>query len=77
MSLQKTEGFLNFNVQVKVGNGTNEHCPGYYVYEKAFCPLNSTKYNWEFCSSLDIKIDPTDVQFREFRPYMAVFYRLQ
>ena len=44
----------NFNVQVKVVNGTNEYCGGDYGDEKAFCSSNSTECNWELCSSLDM-----------------------
>lgn len=54
MTRQKTEVLLNFNVQVKVLDGTNEHFRGDYDYEKAFCPSKSTEYNLELCSSLNI-----------------------
>ena len=52
MSLKGTK--LHFNIEVRVVNGTNEYCPGDYGDEKAFCSSNSTEYNWELCSSLDM-----------------------
>ena len=61
MSHERTA--LHFSVQVRVVNGTNEYCPGDDGYEKAFCFSNSTEYNWELCSSLDMtytfKYNPT------------------
>ena len=51
---KRTELFLNFTVQVKVVNGTGEHCPGDHGYEKTFCPSNSTEYNLELYEYLAI-----------------------
>ena len=52
MSLRRTK--LYINVEVRVVNGTNEYCPDDDGHEKAFCFSNSTEYNWELCSSLDV-----------------------